>query len=154
MQRIRRILAVILVAMTVLSCNVTGFAAVNNSTSKPTITVTKKVSSVKRGKKAVVKFRLSSGSFYKTSFYRSAWAYVLAPGSIAPGKTAAGISKSEVQKFNGYGTASVNIGSKLPKYLARGKYRLVCCTFYRNQNKTTAWTLNKNSVRSFIVTVK
>ncbi len=69
MQRIKRILAVFLVAMTLLSCNVTGFAA-----KKPTVASKAYASSwtIKRGSSIKIRFVVNSNSYtYKNGRYRT-----------------------------------------------------------------------------------
>ena len=63
MYKMKRILASILVAITILSCNVTGFAV-----TRPSVTYLKQsAATVKRGKKIKFYIALDSGSYKKKS---------------------------------------------------------------------------------------
>ena len=61
MQKIKRVLAALLVVMTILSCNVTGFAA-----KVPTATLTyQSAKTVKRGKTVLLNYKVKCGSYKK-----------------------------------------------------------------------------------------
>ncbi len=151
MQKIKRAVAALLVALTLLSCNVTGFAAAR----KPTMTVTKKVSTITRGKKATVKFALKSGSYTRKKFYRAAWTLGLVPASSSPASFASGFQKKNIHNtFTGKKNLTMDVGTGLPRSHPTGKFYMVFFTHYRTRNTVKAWTLNKASIDWFKVTIK
>ena len=140
MQKMKRILAAMLVALTLLSCNVTGFAA-----TKPTASlVSKSASTVKRGKKLKVTYRLNSGSYKKKNgVWRSRFTQLVDYKSI--GGTRYGVSDDVFTgNFNYIFTWKIN------KSLPTGKYYLVYGTFYR-KNASASWTVNTAKSTTFKV---
>ena len=131
MQKIKRILAAILVAMTVLSCNVTGFAA-----TKPSVYLVSKSSvSVKRGKSTTVKFVVDSNSYkMKSNRYRAI---------LWTGVYYKSISSSSYLKNTGYmywfsGRYNINHKLNMKKKTATGKYYLLYELLYHKKGATNS----------------
>ena len=121
MNRIRRILAALLVVLTVLSCNVTGFAA-----TKPSAKLVSYTKTVKRGKTAKFSFDVKTGSYTQTkNKWRSALDY-----------------RIYFKKTNAYATSgtyfyscddSYNYEWKVPKKTKKGEYVLAYRSIYSSK---------------------
>ena len=142
MQKIKRVIAALLVAMTILSCNVTGFAA-----AKPSVTLmSKSTVSVKRGKSTTVKFKANSGSYKKKgNKYRS----VLWLGIYYKNFDASSYVNNTAYMYWFTGNYNINHKVKVNKKADTGKYYLVYDVVYDKKGATEdnlrSWNVDLNT---------
>lgn len=152
MTGVKRVLAMLLVFMTILSCNITGFAA-----TKPTAKLTDYPATVTRGKQTQkFYFRLRAGSYaYKSNFYRAGIAAGWTKGmTTAQSKTF--ITKTPKNNIVGFAKScdDFRFTYMLPKDMKTGKWKFVYAAFYRSKDSLSAWTINKDCIRMVTITVK
>ena len=153
MTRVKRAVAMLLVMLTLMSCNITGFAA-----TKPTAKCTSHPTTVNRGKVSKkFLFNLRVGSYnYKSNFYRAGIAFALCKNSMTSTQCKTYITKTPSQwifgfdrNYNGF-WYTFNVD----KRMSTGKWKFVYATFYRTKNANSAWTINKSNIKMFTITVK
>ena len=158
MQRVKRILAAILVAMTILGCNVTGFAA-----TKPTVKCISYPKVVKREKVAKFKFRLNVGSYsYKKNYYRAGLGItaMTATSTCWGNGVSDAEAKASLASFNKNNIIGMRKNGSwtlpwvFPKICTTGEYKVAYASFYRNKDSVSAWKINKNNIKVFPITVK
>ena len=120
----------------------------------PTAKLTKKTSSVKRGKTALFKFRCSSGSYTRLK------------NGIWPAEIDVDIYNSNGTRvaYNGNGrdgkwfsgeNLTYNLKWKVPSNLKRGQYKVRYRTYFNKSNTGYSWYYNKYTTdRYFYITVK
>ena len=148
MTKVKRVLAMLLVMLTLMSCNITGFAA-----TKPTMKCMSHPTAIARGKTGKYVFKINVGSFTKKKFCRTGWQLCWGKWSSAQAKTS--IQKIQKKYINGIDSSTKFVLKlKIDKSMAKGKYIFVYAPFYRSKNSTSAWRINKDNIKTFAVTVK